>query len=539
MNPTLVPSGRSCRVLQVMMLCATLGYVAAAWSGTNPFQLGELRKGTYETRDEKIRVRLPPGLGKDVWTREFANVTGQFEVHFGDGKCRRYYLKQIAGPVGSAIATDAGERGEGAVLRAVAEQFATTRGEGLGRAEWLRTRHGMALLALTTDARGWPCLQAFPEGGRTLSAAWFLLRGKKLYEIGYQAGIAPAESAEAAMAVTRSEAEAFLDGIELPGAGKVEPVFPWRAGDPAPPLAGISLGDPLAVVEGRVGPLKKFDEGEWRLEDDKRQLMIIVTAARGAEMVDVGRREDGDIGGVRVGDRLKDVVRKWGPPQEGGPILPGTDMFLYYAGDWSVTLTVTQGRIDSLSIAMGETHEEPLPMAAPRAAAQEPIRTDTLPPEEEMTVGQRFMLPMGRLANHTGDSVAQQVPGREIVAISIAGIVANSGQAKERLSELLRGGPVLLEITSVIEADSVRFVSARLSVNGGDLAAVMAQEGWAIVVKSRAVDPRLLAAETDARENRRGLWGMNATAFAGQSPDEYNAVEISLALEPEVYLQGE
>ena len=289
MNPTLVPSGRSVRVLQVMMLCATLGYVAAAWCGTNPFQLGELRKGTYEIRDENIRVRLPPGLGKDVWTREFVDVTGQFEVHFGDGQCRRYYLKQIAGPVGSAIAADARERGQDAVLRAVAAQFAARRGEGLGRAEWLQTRRGMALLALTTDGRGWPCLQAFPAGGQTLGAAWLLLRGNKLYEIGYQASIGPAESAEVAMALVRSEAANFLGWHrQLPREGKVQPGFPWRAGDLAPPLAGISLGDALDAVESRVGPLKKFDEGEWRLEDDERRLMIIVTAARGAEMVDVG-----------------------------------------------------------------------------------------------------------------------------------------------------------------------------------------------------------------------------------------------------------
>ena len=159
-------------------------------------------------------------------------------------------------------------------------------------------------------------------------------------------------------------------------------------------------------------------------------------------------------------------------------------MFIYYAGESSVTLTVTKGRIDGLSIAIGETHEEPQLVAAPRAAAQEPVRTDTLPTEEEMTVGQRFLLPVGRLANHTGDSVAQQVPGRPIVAISMAGIRARSGPAKERLGELLRRGPVLLEITECGRADSVRYVAARLSVDGEDLAAMMAQEGWAIVVKA-------------------------------------------------------
>jgi hypothetical protein len=139
-----------------------------------------------------------------------------------------------------------------------------------------------------------------------------------LYEIGCQIGIGPAESAEAAMAAARSEAAAFLDGIVLPGKGKVEPVFPWRAGDPASLLGGIALGDALAVVEARVGPLKKFDEGDWRLEDERRRLTIIVTAARGAELVDTGRREDGDIGVVRVGDRFEDVVRKRGDPAEGG-----------------------------------------------------------------------------------------------------------------------------------------------------------------------------------------------------------------------------
>lgn len=539
MNPVLVQRRRRLRVLQVLILCAALGSAATAWSGNNPFQLGELREGTYQIRDEGIRVRLPAGLGKDVWTREFMDISGQFEVHFGDGQCRRYYLKQIGGPVGSVVAADAEARSNDAVLRAVAGQFVARRGEQLERADWLQTQQGMALLALTTDARGWPCLRAFPAGGQTLGAAWFLVRANRLYEIGYQAGIGPEEPADAAMVAARSEATDFLQCIDLPREGKVEPEFPWRAGDPAPSLAGISLGDPLDTVEDQVGPLQEFDEGEWRLADEKRRLMIVVTAARGAEMVDIGRRQDGDIGGVRVGDRFEDVVRKWGPPAEGGPIMPGTDMCMYYAGEWSVTLTITKGRVDSLSIALGEPHEEPRPMAALRAVMQEPVRTDTLPPEDEMAVGQRFLLSMGKLTNHTGDSVAQQVPGQRSVVVRISSISARSAPAKEHLAKLLLGGPVLLEITSVVESDSGRFVAARLSVDGGDVATRMAQEGWAIVVKSRSVDPRLLAAEAGARANRRGLWGMSPTEFAGQGPDEYDIVSISLALEPEVYVPGE
>jgi hypothetical protein len=543
MDPVLVTRSRGARAVQAMMLCAASWHAAAAWPASNPVELGEIRKGTYEVRGQDIRVKVPPGLGNDVWKREFVDITGQLEVHFGDGQCRRYYLKQVGGSVGAVVAADAAARGSETVLRAVAGQFAGRRGETVERSEWLQTRQGTGWLMLTADARGRPCVQASTAGGQTLGAAWFLLRGKKLFEIGYQVGIGPSESVEAAMAAARSEAAAFLDRIELPREGKVVPVFPWRAGDPAPALAGISLGDALDVVEARVGRLEKHDEGEWRLEDEERRLSINVTAARGAVFVIVGRRAAGDVGGVRVGDRFEDVVRKWGPPPESSGIVPGTVMYMYYAGEWRVQLTVTKGRLNSLAIGFCETPQEPRPAAG--AAVREPIRTDTLPPEQQMVVGQRFLLPAGTLANHSGGSVAHQAPGRESVEATIAGIVTSlpsvpgSGPARERLAELLRSGPVLLEITSVVDADWGRMVAVRLSVNGEDLATTMVREGWAIAVKSRAADPRLLAAEAEARANRRGLWGLSTKEFFGHSPDDYFAVHVSLSLEPEVYLPGE
>lgn len=533
------------RALQLALLCATFPVCTVVSAAANPVEIGELRKGVYDLHGEHIRIKLPPALGRDVWKREFMDVTGQLEVHFGDGQCRRYYLKQVGGPIGEAMAADVASRGAEIALRAVAGQFAERRGETVDGMEWRQVRQGKTLLVLTSDPRGWPCLKPFPAGGLTLGVAWLLMRGQKLYEIGYQVGVGPDRSPEAEVAKARLEVATFLEGIEFPSEHKIEPVFPWRAGDAAPPLAGISLGDRLDAVERRVGPLQSFDEGEWRLEDDKRQLMTIVTEAKGAELVSVGRREDGDVGGVRVGDRFEDVVRKWGPPPEGGPIMPGTDMFMYHAGEWSVTLTVTRGRVDSLSIAFSEAPESPRPVTAESTAVQAPVQTDTLPPEEDITVGQRLLLPAGALISHTGDSVAQQVPGQPIITMSIAGIVTSkpqlpgSAQAAERLAGLLQSGPVLLEITSAVDADWGRSLAVRASVDGRDLATTMVQDGWAIAIKSRAADPRLLAAEADARAGRRGLWGMGPEQFHGAGPEDYFAVDLSTGLEPEVYLPRE
>jgi hypothetical protein len=162
-----------------------------------------------------------------------------------------------------------------------------------------------------------------------------------------------------------------------------------------------------------------------------------------------------------------------------------------------------------------------------------------------MTVGLRLLCPAGTLANHTGDSVVQQAPAREIVWVRIAGIVTStpilpgSGPARERLAELLRSGPVLLEITGAVDVDWGRSLAARLSVDGRDLATTLVREGWAIAIKNRAADLRLLAAEAQARANKVGLSGMSTAESGSGGPDEFFAVEISRRLEPEVYLPGE
>ena len=529
----------------VALLAVLAGFAPA--TAQPVVQLGTITNDVYIMHDLGIRIALPPALARERWTREFFEVSDQVEVQFGDGQCRRYHFKRIAGPVGQQVAADAAARGSEAVMRAVASQFAVRRGELQQRADWMPAKQGAALLSVTTDTRGWPCVAPFPAGGQTLGAAWFVQRGGQFYEIGYQAGLAEGEATEAAWSEAQAQATVLLDGIEFPAPGRVQPTFPWHSGDPPPRLAGITVGDSREFVEELFGPIdSSLDPEEWQLEDEKRGLLVMGSAGMGVEMVVVSRREDGDLAGVRVGDRFEDAVRKWGPPAEGGPIMPDTDMVMYYAGEWGVTLVVTKGRIDSLAIATGETHEAPSPETpVVGATSQAPVHTDALPADEEITVGRRFVLPAGALANHTGDSVAQEMPGREVVAINIADIettgpaLPGSAPARERLAALLGSGPVAIEVTSVVVLEGIRMLAGRVSVGGKDVAATLVEDGWAIAVKSRSADPRLLAAEAAARGAKRGLWGMSLREFHGVGPEEYLASDIALGMSPETYSRPE
>jgi hypothetical protein len=132
-------------------------------------------------------------------------------------------------------------------------------------------------------------------------------------------------------------------------------VFPWKAGDAAPLVAGIHLGDDRARFEtvlGKPSDTQKLGEVGLALTYRQRGVQVLYTPADGAAVIYLLTRVAGDIGGVRLGDKSEDVMTRWGDPSSvAGP------MAFYNAGSWSVFLKLDQNhRVNQLGL--GRTTNE-------------------------------------------------------------------------------------------------------------------------------------------------------------------------------------
>jgi hypothetical protein len=144
---------------------------------------------------------------------------------------------------------------------------------------------------------------------------------------------------------------------------------PWAQGDPAPPLAGVHLGDSREAVEqalGAAGELKSRGEGEYEFVYPERGVHVFVSDKSGVTAVAVAKRSAGDIDGFRVGDDVASVRRKWGEPDTGGLGLLAYD----FAG-WRVSFQGdAKGRIVVMGVGVWPSTvatppvEEPQPITA-------------------------------------------------------------------------------------------------------------------------------------------------------------------------------
>ena len=527
--------------LTVAVSLGSMAAVVAAPSERAKAQLDMLKAGVYLAPDDTFRVAVPAELGEGRWVREYYHSTEQQEVQFGDDQCRRYYVKKFAGAVGRAISEDYLAKGQEATLRNAVIQLAAQRREVIGATAVRPSRFGPAVVATSESDRGWPCVVPFPEGGSTIGVAWYFVHGGALYEAGFQTSRSPDGDPDQSQANAGRLADAFVLGLEMLDTA-AKPRFPFRAGDPPPRLAGVTLGDTRAAAERLVGPFEGED-GSWRFEDKKRGLNVHGSDEKGVESVGISRREDGEVASVRVGDPIDDVIAKWGSPADGGMIGPETTMLVYPAGPWGLTVVANKRKVGYLGVGPYTASTESVPEASllPGAAKSPPEtrRVAKLPSQEDIHVGQRYELPAAVLSNHSGDSVLQDYPR---IAVRIADIVTSppvlpgSPGAVDALKKLLSSGPVTLEIVGVHTiGDFSRSVIARVSVGSQDVASAMVRDGWAIAVKGRNADLALLSHEAHARMARHGLWGIEPTQLAGASPEDYLRAYLSISILPETY----
>jgi hypothetical protein len=526
--------------IPVLLASAALLMPGGAQSAPAPgstLLLGAIRDGVYESHVTGFSVPIPRPLGTTAWVREFASGR-QYEVQFGDRDCRRHYVVVKLSPVATQVQTDVAAEGSEAALSNLARQLAARRRLELVSAVASQTAKGPGLRLHTRVADAWPCVSVPPAGGRTLGSAWLFVHDRLLYEVGYQTAASDAHNSDE-FAALDAEVDSFLASLLTPEETARARNWRWKPGGELPAVGGVHLGDPRSAVEQVLGKPESEstlpDTDVTLLEFRSSGLSLTASPGRGVTGMSLASREAGDLDGFRVGDRVTDVAGKWGPPtriERGGAemeaMLGFASLMEYRYAELSVVIRGDrEGRIRQADVGLS-SWDAPVAAGKILPATASPAEVQALPEDGSMAVGQVFVLPPGALGNATGDSVLQQRPPAPLVAAQLDQVRAfppdlpGSRPAQARLAELLKAGPVTVEITCVEplgSSPSLWTVAARVRVAGEDLARRLTAEGHVVTRKNVATDLALYALEAQARAAKRGLWGMPKSDFGGKSPE--------------------
>jgi hypothetical protein len=152
----------------------------------------------------------------------------------------------------------------------------------------------------------------------------------------------------ARLALTITVAAAVL--LALPAQAK-SPPFPWKAGDAAPVIDGVKLGDTEAAARAALGaPTGTAKMSDSDVVDYANGLQIIANAGDGVSIIRLRSAAAGAIGGVKVGDDAAAVVARWGDPDATAP-----GVALYNAGVWTVELRAQNGKVVDMLLGWNQT----------------------------------------------------------------------------------------------------------------------------------------------------------------------------------------
>jgi len=126
--------------------------------------------------------------------------------------------------------------------------------------------------------------------------------------------------------------------------------FPWQPGSAPPTVAGIDLGDDrdkVLSVLGEPTSIQTLGDGVEALGYEALGLVVTWARLDGVAVIDLRTRDAGDIGGVRVGDRVESVIGRWGPPHQGGE-----GVGLYLVDEWAIVVRTDEvaERVSALSL---------------------------------------------------------------------------------------------------------------------------------------------------------------------------------------------
>ena len=122
-----------------------------------------------------------------------------------------------------------------------------------------------------------------------------------------------------------------------------------------PELAGFHIGEAtsqaLPLLKGplKVDTLGSDPSSPVAYANPATGITLYGTATEGIGIIMVTSRAAGDLDGIRVGDSLRAVTARWGPPAAGG-----AHGGLWLAGDYVVTISCDDGiHVTRLGIGVG------------------------------------------------------------------------------------------------------------------------------------------------------------------------------------------
>lgn len=145
-----------------------------------------------------------------------------------------------------------------------------------------------------------------------------------------------------------------LIGLALLTAGAAHaagPPFPWKAGDPAPSIDGVSLGQTEAQARAVLGPPAKTSkmsgDDVWGYANG---LEVIANKGDGVSIIRLHAPGAGQVGGVRVGDAAGSVLAKWGNAD-----VVNIPAAMWNCGVWTIEVRATGGKVTDILLGWNQT----------------------------------------------------------------------------------------------------------------------------------------------------------------------------------------
>jgi hypothetical protein len=145
-----------------------------------------------------------------------------------------------------------------------------------------------------------------------------------------------------------------LAGLALLVAGAAHaagPPFPWKAGDPAPSIDGVTLGQTepqaLAILGAPAKTSKMSGDDVW---DYASGLEVIANTGDGVSIIRLLASGAGSVGGVKVGDDASAVLARWGNADTVN--IPAA---LWNCGVWTLEVRATGGKVTDIMLGWNQT----------------------------------------------------------------------------------------------------------------------------------------------------------------------------------------
>jgi hypothetical protein len=133
--------------------------------------------------------------------------------------------------------------------------------------------------------------------------------------------------------------------------------FPWGAHDKPPSIAGVTIGDTEQHALDVLGPPDDVNTGAMgELMEYPAKGLELTVAKNSVVAIKLSTPEAGAIGELKVGDIARDVIVKWGAPENGQGRLAqyGTDT-------WMVIVRLADKEAKVVEMTLADKRARPVP----------------------------------------------------------------------------------------------------------------------------------------------------------------------------------